>query len=47
MKFSTLLAGAATAVLFLMDNTLAAPTNIEARAADAANNKVIVGYYYY
>lgn len=43
MKFSTLLTGAATAVLFLMESTLAAPTNIEAGAAAASNNKVIVG----
>jgi hypothetical protein len=43
MKFSTLLAGASAAVLFLIDGTLAAPTNIEARAAAVANNKVIVG----
>jgi hypothetical protein len=44
MKFSTILAGAATALLFLMDSAMAAPTNLEARAATASNNKVIVGY---
>lgn len=42
--FSTLLTGAAAAVLLLIDGTLAAPaTNLEARAAAVANNKVIVG----
>jgi hypothetical protein len=42
MKFTTILAGAACAVLFLFDSALAAPTNLERRVA-AANNKVIVG----
>lgn len=44
IKFITLLAGAAAAVLFLMDNARAALTNLKARAVNASTNKVIIGY---
>jgi hypothetical protein len=41
MKFTTILAGAACAVLFTIGDVMASPISIQSRAA--ASSKVIVG----